>query len=125
MVLVGTAAERDLCKRVCTRAGDRAINLAGRTGSAELAAILERSCALLGNDSGPGHLAAAVGTPVVAVFGPTDPLENAPFPGLPHRLVRRDVGCNPCREGCPARSCMAAVQVDDVVKAALELLPET
>ncbi len=118
------AGEREAAEAVVAAAGDAA-HLAPATPSmAHLLALLRGARMFVGSDSGPMHLASLAGVPVVAVFGPTDPLENAPFPGLPHRLVRRDVGCNPCREGCPARSCMAAVQVDDVVKAALELLPE-
>ncbi len=74
------------------------MNLAGRTSPAELAAILERARIQLGNDSGPGHLAAAVGTPVVAVFGPTDPARG--FRPLGPRVLTVDVGnsldCRPC-----------------------------
>ena len=98
VVLVGTAAERELCERVRSGAGEGVINLAGRTGPAELAAILERGVALLGNDSGPGHLAAAVGTPVITVFGPTDPSRG--FRPLGQRVLTVDVGssldCRPC-----------------------------
>jgi ADP-heptose:LPS heptosyltransferase len=68
------------------------------------------------------HLAGLAGTPVVAIFGPTDPVENAPFEGVPARIVRRDVGCNPCREGCPARTCMRAVEPEAVMEAAFALL---
>jgi len=123
VVLVGTAAERDLCGRVCRPAGDRVVNLAGRTGSAELAAILERSSALLGNDSGPGHLAAAVGTPVVAVFGPTDPSRG--FRPLGRRVLTVDLGeslaCRPCSvhgsRRCPQghHRCMNELEPADVI----------
>jgi ADP-heptose:LPS heptosyltransferase len=68
------------------------------------------------------HLAALAGTPVVGIFGPTDPVENAPSLSVPHRIVRQDVGCNPCREGCPARACMRAVEPKGVLEAALALL---
>jgi len=87
-----------------------------------LLALLERSRLYIGSDSGPMHLASLVGRPCVALFGPTDPVENAPFPGVPSRLLQVDVGCNPCREGCPARSCMAALEPTQVIAAALELL---
>jgi ADP-heptose:LPS heptosyltransferase len=73
------------------------------------------------------HLAALAGCPLVVLFGPTDPVENVPFSGVPHRVLRHDVGCNPCREGCPVRACMDAVGVEEVVEAALSLvcrLPE-
>lgn len=123
VVLVGTAGERDLCERVRTRAGHRVINLAGRTSPAELAAILELSSALLGNDSGPGHLAVAVGTPVVAIFGPTDPSRG--FRPLGNRVLTVDLGtslaCRPCSvhgsRRCPQghHRCMNDLEPADVI----------
>jgi ADP-heptose:LPS heptosyltransferase len=68
------------------------------------------------------HLAWLAGTPVVALFGPTDPVENAPYAGVPFRLLREDVGCNPCRAGCPARTCMQSIEVEPVVRAVLDLV---
>jgi len=104
-------------------ASDGAARLAPQTASpGQLLGLLRGARIFVGSDSGPMHLASLAGLPIVAVFGPTDPLENAPFPGLPHRLLRRDVGCNPCREGCPARTCMNAVLADEVAAAVLELL---
>ncbi len=123
VALVGTAAEHSLCERVRGSAGNRVVNLAGRTGPAELAGILERAVALLGNDSGPGHLAAAVGTAVVAIFGPTDPSRG--FAPLGRRVLTIDVGssldCRPCsvhgsRE-CPRghHRCMTGLEPADVI----------
>jgi len=89
---------------------------------AELLALLGRARLFIGCDSGPMHLATLAGTPVVAIFGPTDPVENAPSSTVPQRIVRVDVGCNPCREGCAARACMRAVTPDAVTEAALALL---
>ena len=115
--------EREAAHEVVARAGGTA-QLAPPTESiGHLLRVLRGTRLFVGSDSGPMHLASLAGLPVVAVFGPTDPVENAPYPGLPHRVLRRDVGCNPCREGCPARTCMAAVEPRDVVSAALELLP--
>ena len=103
---------------------DGAAQLAGETGSVgELLVLMQATCLFIGSDSGPLHLASLAALPLVAIFGPTDPVENAPFPGSRQRVLRRDVGCNPCREGCPVHTCMAAVSVADVVEAALELLP--
>ncbi|MEE9280843.1 MAG: glycosyltransferase family 9 protein [Myxococcota bacterium] len=115
--------EREAAEAVVS-AADGAAHLAPETGSiAELLLLMRGTRLFIGSDSGPMHLASLAGLPVVAVFGPTDPVENAPFAGLPQRVLRRDVGCNPCRDGCPAQTCMAAVGVADVVAAALELLP--
>jgi ADP-heptose:LPS heptosyltransferase len=114
--------ERAAAEAVVAAAGGCAVLAPQTPSAAQLLALMRRARLFVGSDSGPMHLASLAGLPVVAVFGPTDLLENAPFPGLPHRLLRRDVGCNPCREGCPARSCMAAVSAAEVAAAALELL---
>jgi ADP-heptose:LPS heptosyltransferase len=114
--------ERECAEQVVAAAGGSA-ELGPRTQSlGVLLRLLGRASLFIGSDSGPLHLASLAGRPIVAIFGPTDPVENAPFPGLPVRLVRVDVGCNPCREGCPVRSCMAAVEPARVLAAARELL---
>jgi len=114
--------ERECAEQVVELSGDAA-RLAPETGSvAALLELLRRGTLFIGGDSGPMHLAALAGLPLVVVFGPTDPVENAPFDGSGLRVLRRDVGCNPCREGCPVRSCMAAVEAAEVAEAALEVL---
>jgi ADP-heptose:LPS heptosyltransferase len=114
--------ERESAEEVVAEARGAA-RLAPATFSvAALLALLSRARLFIGCDSGPMHLAALAGCPLVVVFGPTDPVENAPFSGVPHRVLRHDVGCNPCREGCPVRACMDAVGVEEVVEAALSLV---
>lgn len=114
--------ERESAEAVVAGAGGAAVLGPETRDLGALLALLARGSLFVGSDSGPLHLAALVGCPIVAVFGPTDPVENAPYPGVPSRVVRRDVGCNPCREGCPARACMAAVESGEVVRAALDLV---
>ncbi len=99
------------------------LNLAGQTSLRELCAALKACRVLLTNDTGPMHLAAAVGTPVVALFGSTSP--ELTGPGLPsdarHQLLKSDVPCAPCflRE-CPIDfRCMHGLSVDQVVAAVL------
>ena len=116
--------EREAAEEVVERSRGSAVLAPKTRSTGELLQLMRGASLFLGSDSGPMHLAALAGLPIVAVFGPTDPLENAPFPGVPQRLLRRDVGCNPCREGCPARTCMAAVDSRSVVDAAFELLGE-
>lgn len=101
-------------------------NLAGRTSLRELCALLASCRLLLTNDTGPMHVAAAVGTPVVSIFGSTSPRFTGPgLPGDPrHRLVTSDTPCAPCflRE-CPIDfRCMEGIAADRVVRAALEVL---
>lgn len=83
-------------------------------GVGEMIALLRGAVAFVGSDSGPMHMASLAGTPVVALFGPTDPVENAPFSGSPTAVVWTDVGCNPCREGCPWSRCMRALEPERV-----------
>jgi lipopolysaccharide heptosyltransferase II len=100
-----------------------ALNLAGRTSLGELCAGLKLCRAVLTNDSGPMHVAAALGTPVVALFGSTSPELTGPgLPGLGrHELLRANAPCSPCflRE-CPVDfRCMTGISVEQVVAAVL------
>jgi len=98
-------------------------NLSGRTSLRELMALLKLCRVLLTNDSGPMHVAAALGTPVVAPFGSTSP--ELTGPGLPddprHRLLKSDAPCSPCfRRECPIDfRCMTGISVERVVEAVL------
>jgi len=94
VVVAGTARERTRCQAVAA-ACQGACDLAGQTTLSELAALLQRAAVCLTNDSGPLHLAVALGRPVVSVFGPTDPLWIGPY-GRPHAVVRAEVPCAPC-----------------------------
>lgn len=114
--------EREMAEQIVAAAGEGARLAPATLEMAEILALFSRARLFIGCDSGPMHLAALAGLPLVVLLGPTDPVENAPFPGVPSRVVRRDVGCNPCREGCPARTCMAVLEPADVLAAAGELL---
>ncbi|MBW1679106.1 MAG: glycosyltransferase family 9 protein [Deltaproteobacteria bacterium] len=83
----------------------------------QLAEIIRRSDLYIGNDTAPMHLAAFVGTPVIGLFGPTDPIENAPYGKEESIVIRKDVSCNPCRNReCPNLICMDAITVEDVLE---------
>lgn len=94
-----------------------------RTSLPELAEIL-RSCDLfIGSDTGPLHLAAAVGTRTVAIYGPTDAAINAPYTDKPGFSIAGDVFCRPCRyRGCQNRSCLRLIDPAFVAERAMELL---
>jgi ADP-heptose:LPS heptosyltransferase len=92
------------------------------TSLLELAALLERARLFVGPDSGPMHVASLVGTPVVQLLGPTDPVENAPYAGTPSRSVRVSIACNPCRRGCAAATCMQMIDSGAVLEAVRALL---
>jgi heptosyltransferase I len=94
VTLVGSDRERDVCERVAALAPG-AINLAGETTISELAALIGRAAICVTNDSGPMHIAVALGRPVVSIFGPTDPIWAGPY----HRndaVLRADLPCSPC-----------------------------
>jgi ADP-heptose:LPS heptosyltransferase len=91
---------------------------------AELAGALAHLDLLVTNDSGPMHLAAALGVPTVALFGPTDPRRTAPA-GDGHEVLWRDLWCSPCfRRRCPLvhHGCLRGIPVDGVADAAEGIL---
>ena len=123
--ILGTKAEDGLCQQVADAIGaDRAVNAAGRTSLPEFAALLAASSAVLCNDSGGMHLAAAVGAPVVAVFGLTDWRRTGPL-GDKVAIVRRDdvEGRRAiARESHEAAAVLASIPAERVVSAALSLM---
>jgi heptosyltransferase-2 len=123
IAIVGALAERALGERVAAQLGGSARVLCGETTLAGLVGVLKHLRLLLTNDSGPMHLAAALGTPLVAVFGSTDWSETAPVSGSA-RVVREDTECAPCRlRECPIdHRCMTRVSVERVAAVALELV---
>jgi heptosyltransferase-2 len=123
VAIVGSAAERPLAEAIAAQLGGAARVLCGETTLAELVGVLRELRLLLTNDSGPMHLAAALGTPLVAVFGSTDWTETAPVSERA-RVVREETECAPCKlRECPIdHRCMARVAVDRVAATALELL---
>ena len=93
------------------------INLTGNS-LLELTAVLKAAAAAVGPDSGPGHLAAAVGTPYVTLFGPTPANRHVPY-GCDHLIVQSDLDCVPCyQKQCPEghARCMETIAVDDVAE---------
>lgn len=123
ILVVGAPGEEALGRSLADRMGTPPLLWAGTTTIRELMAVIKRCGLFLTNDTGPMHIAAAFGVPLVAVFGPTDPRTTAPF-GNGHALIRHPVECSPCllRE-CPIdHRCMTHVTVDEVVGAAQRLL---
>lgn len=121
----GTPAEERLCQQIVD-AAPGAVNLSGKTSPAVLAALLREAQLCLTNDSGAMHLTVAVGTPVVAVFGPTDPVAVGPY-GQPENVVRAGLPCSPCNirrvRECPFDlACMRQVSPDQVWEKAERIL---
>ncbi len=120
VILTGGAAEP--LDRIRTLMTTEAVNLGGRTTLRELACLYRQAALVITTDSGPMHLAAAVGTPVIALFGPTDPGRTGPY-GTGHRVIRRGLDCMPCfRKQCETRLCMREIAVEEVFTATEEML---
>jgi heptosyltransferase-2 len=123
VVILGGSAERSLAESIASIMQTPARVLCGETTLGDLVGVLSRLQLLITNDSGPMHIAAALGVPVLALFGPTDWRETAPL-GPRHRIVREGVECAPCllRE-CPIdHRCMKRISVDRVAREAEEIL---
>ncbi|MGH9792807.1 MAG: glycosyltransferase family 9 protein, partial [Candidatus Acidiferrales bacterium] len=100
-----------------------AINLAGASSLLELAALMKKASLVISNDSGPMHLAAAVGTPVIGLFGRTDPRRVGPY-GAGNVALKKPFDCSGCSRRACAReqSCLKLITVDDVLTAAAPFL---
>ena len=126
VVLVGdssqTAIAEDLFARISSPdpsnvQNGKLANLVGKTSLMELTAVLKEAAAGVGPDSGPGHLASAVGTRYVSLFGPTSPKRVAPY-GSEHLVVQADGVCAPCnKRRCPEshKRCMRDIRIEDVI----------
>ncbi len=121
-VIFGSPAERPLADAIATHLGGRGLNLAGTTTVRHLMALIRRCNFLITNDSGPMHIAAAFGVPLVAVFGPTDHATTSPRSNTAV-IVRKQTECAPCKlRECPTdHRCMTAVTADEVVAAAKQI----
>lgn len=125
IALVGSAGERPLAEAIAAAMERAPAVLCGATTLSELIGVLSQLRLLVTNDSGPMHVAAALGTPVVAVFGPTDWRETAPV-GRRARVVREPVDCAPCKlRECPIdHRCMLRVPPGRVADEAMGLLAD-
>ena len=93
---------------------NKALSLAGKTNLQELIEIVRGAKFMISNDSGPMHIAAALGVPVYAIFGPTDPLRTGPY-GKEHTIIRGDVSCAPClKRKCNDMKCMKNISAEQV-----------
>ncbi|MCE5194259.1 MAG: putative lipopolysaccharide heptosyltransferase III [Nitrospiraceae bacterium] len=115
--------EMEKTKRILSlvKSEKSSVDLSGMTTMKQLGAISEASDLFFGVDSAPMHIAAAVGTPVLALFGPTDEKRWGPWHSSKHTVIKMDLKCMPCKkgscEGIPLRDCMRAIKPLDVIKA--------
>lgn len=129
VAVFGSEPERAVCEMVCeetSRRNVKSVNFAGRTTLAQFVEMAAACEVYLTNDSGPMHVASALGVPTVAIFGATDDKATGPA-GVNSQVVREPVECSPCllRE-CPIdHRCMTRVSAEQVTRAARNLLEES
>ncbi len=117
IVFTGANTDRSTIKEILGMMNEKAVSLAGRTSLRMLAALYEKAGFVVSTDTGPMHLAAAMGTPVIAVFGPTAPWRTGPY-GKQHQVVRADLDCSPCfKRVCKTCDCMGQISIDKVMDA--------
>jgi len=121
VLIFGSRAEIPLAEAVARAMGHTPVLVAGKTTLREFMALLAKCHLVVTNDSGPMHLAAALQTPLLAIFGSTNERATGPV-GDRVRIIKHSVECSPCgQRQCPIDfRCMTGVSVDDVYKAALE-----
>lgn len=126
VVLTGGSAEQAIGSDIEKNMRCHPVNLIGKTNVRQLMAVLDRCRLMVTNDSGPMHVAAALGVPIVAIFGPTDHTTTSPRTDR-CRIVRHHVNCSPCLlRQCPIdHRCMTGVTTEAVVEAANELMAMT
>ena len=123
VLLIGSAAEEDVSLEVSGRMHNKPVVLTGKTELSELVAVLSLIDLLVTNDTGPAHIAAALGRPTLVIFGPTNPLTTRPF--SPYgEVIRQPPDCAPCMlRDCPIdHRCMTAITPDEVFRRALSSL---
>lgn len=127
VVLVGSLADRPVCEEIAARArgGGRVLDWSGRTTLAQLGGMLSACDLAVTVDTGPMHLAAALGVPVLALFGPTDPVRTGPYGPHARTLTCGPLPCRPCFGSRCSRkdlACLTGIQLATVLEAAEEML---
>jgi heptosyltransferase-2 len=124
IVIVGSKNEASLAEAIAEPLASSPVNLAGRTSLRQLAAVIHTADLCITNDSGPMHLSNALGTPVLAIFGPTDPKATAPFQE-PSAYLHKPPTCWPCAyRDCPFdHRCMESISPEEVFAVSQRWLP--
>src|SRR6201988_3634483 len=123
VLLIGSADEADVTREVTSRMQQQPIVLTGKTSLDQITAVLSLADLGAPTDTGPAHIAAALGRPTLVIFGPTNPLTTRPF-ALEAEILRHPPDCAPCMlRDCPIdHRCMTAITVDEVFEHSHALL---
>lgn len=127
IVLLGTASQQWIGEKFRSEIGSHCIDLLGKTTLRQLAPLIQRMNCVIANDSAVMHIAAAVGIPVIAMMGPTNPRSTGPYGSVNRVHVNSSLACRPCgRQTCRNTrkgECLTSLSVDEVVKSAGNWLP--
>src|SRR5208283_1160778 len=116
-IIIGSGADEALAQEAVAYSKGKAISMAGKTDIKEMISLIRKAEFMVTNDSGPMHIAAACGVPVVALFGPTNPARTGPY-GIGHVIIRGAGACAPCyKKKCDDIRCMDSILVDEVHEA--------
>ena len=126
VLIIGSKGEEDVSHEVVRQMRQKPIDLTGKTTIDQITAILGLVDLVVTNDTGPAHIAAALGRPTLVMFGPTNPLTTRPFSGTAE-ILRHPPDCAPCMlRDCPIdHRCMTAITVDEVVEQSRSMLKRT
>ena len=122
-VLFGSTEDRPLCAHIAAESGVDPLNAAGQLSLLQSAALAARCSTVISNDTGMGHVAAAMNTPVIAIFGPTIPAFGFVPHGHGHQVIETPLDCRPCGphggDRCPigTHDCMRGIAVERVIEA--------
>jgi len=118
VLITGAAKDEVLADNIIGKMSKKPVTSCGKTNLLELGALLERADLVISGDSGPMHMAVAIGTRVIALFGPTSPKITGPYGRGDYKVIWKDVGCEvPCYDQtCKENRCMKAIAVDDVLR---------
>lgn len=124
ILFTGSPSDHPVIERITTCLNPPPLNLAGRTTLRELAYLFTRCRLVVTTDTGPMHIAAAMGVPVVALFGPTAPWRTGPY-GEIHTVIRKTLECSPCfRKKCSSLTCMNSITVEEVFDTIKKILEQ-
>lgn len=119
IILMGDKKEQSLCQEMARQCSYPIYDAVGETTLLQMAALLKQCSLAIVNDGGPLHVAVAAGVRTVSLFGPVDPVVYGPYPHNGHRVITRDIACQPCykqfrKAACEHVSCLKNLSVEEV-----------
>ena len=127
IILLGGPADSPLCEEIVRGMRNPCLALCGKTSLTQFAALTQRCALIVTNDGGPLHVAVAAGSKTVSIFGPVDEIVYGPYPSGIHKVVKKDLACQPCyrrfrRADCAHIRCLNELTVEEVFGKVEEIL---